>query len=96
MQCLHCVCLVTLLGAWLGATPLPLDWDRDWQVMKDACTQCNILTKLVIVCYCRQVWPVSCCLGAVAGHVLGSVLAAFTVWPLMASVHSSSSRRKFV
>ena len=37
VQCLHCVCLVTLLGAWLGATPLPLDWDRDWQVIKDAC-----------------------------------------------------------
>jgi len=21
----------TLLGAWLGAVPIPLDWDRDWQ-----------------------------------------------------------------
>jgi GPI ethanolamine phosphate transferase 2/3 subunit F len=21
-----------LLGAWLGAVPIPLDWDRDWQV----------------------------------------------------------------
>lgn len=20
-----------LLGAWLGAVPIPLDWDRDWQ-----------------------------------------------------------------
>jgi len=22
----------TVLGAWLGAVPIPLDWDRDWQV----------------------------------------------------------------
>ena len=21
-----------MLGAWLGAIPIPLDWDRDWQV----------------------------------------------------------------
>jgi len=21
----------TLLGAWLGAVPIPLDWDREWQ-----------------------------------------------------------------
>lgn len=21
----------TLVGAWLGAIPIPLDWDRDWQ-----------------------------------------------------------------
>ena len=20
-----------LLGAWLGAVPIPLDWDREWQ-----------------------------------------------------------------
>lgn len=20
-----------LLGAWVGAVPIPLDWDRDWQ-----------------------------------------------------------------
>ena len=24
--------LGTLLGAWVGAVPIPLDWDRDWQV----------------------------------------------------------------
>lgn len=22
----------TFIGAWLGAVPIPLDWDRDWQV----------------------------------------------------------------
>ena len=21
----------TLMGAWLGAIPIPLDWDREWQ-----------------------------------------------------------------
>jgi hypothetical protein len=24
--------LLTLLGAWVGAFTLPLDWDREWQV----------------------------------------------------------------
>jgi phosphatidylinositol glycan class F len=23
--------LGAVLGAWLGAVPIPLDWDRDWQ-----------------------------------------------------------------
>jgi GPI ethanolamine phosphate transferase 2/3 subunit F len=26
----------TILGAWLGAVPIPLDWDREWQV------RCNL------------------------------------------------------
>ena len=26
--------ICTLLGAWLGAFPIPLDWDRPWQVRK--------------------------------------------------------------
>lgn len=21
----------TMVGAWLGAIPIPLDWDREWQ-----------------------------------------------------------------
>ena len=24
--------LGTCIGAWLGAVPIPLDWDREWQV----------------------------------------------------------------
>ena len=23
----------TFIGAWLGAVPIPLDWDREWQVL---------------------------------------------------------------
>lgn len=26
------ISLVTVAGAWVGAFPIPLDWDRDWQV----------------------------------------------------------------
>jgi len=68
---LNCIC--TLVGAWLGAFPIPLDWDRPWQV-----------------------WPVPCCLGAVGGHVLGSVVGACRVWPHLASVNSGGGKRKFV
>ena len=27
----------TCLGAWLGAVPIPLDWDREWQVLFSIC-----------------------------------------------------------
>ena len=25
------VAFLTVFGAWVGAFPIPLDWDRDWQ-----------------------------------------------------------------
>ena len=25
----------TVIGAWLGAVPIPLDWDREWQVFTE-------------------------------------------------------------
>jgi GPI biosynthesis protein family Pig-F len=28
----------TLIGAWLGAVPIPLDWDREWQVRPPNCS----------------------------------------------------------
>jgi len=68
---LNSVC--SLAGAWLGAVPLPLDWDRPWQA-----------------------WPITCCLGAVAGHVAGNVLGACRVWPKLANLNNSHSKRKFV
>ncbi|KAL8585159.1 hypothetical protein ACOMHN_013174 [Nucella lapillus] len=29
--------ITSLLGAWLGAVPIPLDWDRPWQVWPVSC-----------------------------------------------------------
>lgn len=69
---LFLIWMFTVLGAWLGAFPIPLDWDRPWQV-----------------------WPIPCCLGAVAGHVTGNVVAAGRVWPWLATA-SGSGKRKFV
>uniref|UniRef100_A0A8C2D4D2 Phosphatidylinositol glycan anchor biosynthesis, class F n=1 Tax=Cyprinus carpio TaxID=7962 RepID=A0A8C2D4D2_CYPCA len=28
----------SVIGAWLGAFPIPLDWDRPWQVWPISCT----------------------------------------------------------
>ena len=42
------------IGAWLGAVPIPLDWDRPWQV-----------------------WPISCAIGAMLGHVCAVCLVTF-------------------
>ncbi|CAH3122798.1 unnamed protein product [Porites lobata] len=33
----QCSILCTLIGAWLGAFPIPLDWDRPWQVWPIPC-----------------------------------------------------------
>ncbi|XP_027041144.1 phosphatidylinositol-glycan biosynthesis class F protein-like [Pocillopora damicornis] len=33
----QCSIIFTLLGAWLGAFPIPLDWDRPWQVWPIPC-----------------------------------------------------------
>lgn len=30
--CLQITVACTLVGAWVGALPIPLDWDRPWQV----------------------------------------------------------------
>ena len=37
LHTLHHNVLYTCVGAWLGAVPLPLDWDRDWQVWPISC-----------------------------------------------------------
>jgi len=68
---LNSVC--SLAGAWLGAIPLPLDWDRPWQA-----------------------WPITSCLGAVAGHVAANVLGACRVWPKLANLNNGYNKRKFV
>ena len=47
-----------------------------------------------------QVWPISCCLAAVAGHIASNVWGAGTVWPRVAQMgggHSSAAnKRKYV
>lgn len=30
--CLQITVACTVVGAWVGAFPIPLDWDRPWQV----------------------------------------------------------------
>lgn len=46
----------TVLGAWVGAWPIPLDWDRPWQVWPITCTigavVGNIIGILVAMAWC--------------------------------------------
>lgn len=49
--------LGAVVGAWLGAFPIPLDWDRAWQA-----------------------WPITCCVGAVAGHFVASLWALANIY----------------
>lgn len=34
---LHSFTVFTIIGAWLGAFPIPLDWDRPWQAWPITC-----------------------------------------------------------
>uniref|UniRef100_A0A3P8NDN5 Phosphatidylinositol glycan anchor biosynthesis, class F n=1 Tax=Astatotilapia calliptera TaxID=8154 RepID=A0A3P8NDN5_ASTCA len=36
--CLQITVACTLVGAWVGAFPIPLDWDRPWQVWPVSCS----------------------------------------------------------
>ena len=38
-------CMAALVGAWLGAFPIPLDWDRPWQV-----AFCTVVYFLLLCC----------------------------------------------
>jgi len=41
------VSIFTCMGAWLGAIPIPLDWDRDWQTWPITCCAGAILANLI-------------------------------------------------
>lgn len=46
----------SFLGSWLGAFPIPLDWERPWQVgfsylkLKDKCFYNNKMEDTTYVC----------------------------------------------
>jgi len=46
--------------------------------------------------FSAQAWPITCCLGAVAGHVAGNVVGACRVWPKLANLNNAGYKRKFV
>mmetsp|Transcript_36099 Transcript_36099/g.60853 ORF Transcript_36099/g.60853 Transcript_36099/m.60853 type:complete len:219 (+) Transcript_36099:603-1259(+) len=46
-----------VLGAWVGAWPIPLDWERPWQV-----------------------WPITCTVGALLGHVAALGVTSIVAW----------------
>jgi phosphatidylinositol glycan class F len=52
----------TLLGAWLGAVPIPLDWDREWQVLHP-----------LFQAYPKK-WPITIVVGAYFGHALSLLI----------------------
>eukprot|EP00960_Hanusia_phi_P042658 755642-Hanusia_phi.AAC.7 len=55
-----------VVGTWFGAIPIPLDWDRPWQVQ---------LVSTLQVAQESQAWPITCTAGAIAGHALGCCAA---------------------
>lgn len=78
----------SVVGAWLGAVPIPLDWDRPWQVQDQFCAfmcVCDDIPDCVslqlccsivsCVCWCgqRTVWMCKCVHVCVSQFILDSV-----------------------
>ena len=38
VELLYCNAMGALIGAWFGAFPIPLDWDRPWQIWPITCS----------------------------------------------------------
>lgn len=51
--CLQITVACTVVGAWVGAFPIPLDWDRPWQVSPRPlilnCLHCDTLKELQVL-----------------------------------------------
>jgi len=64
--------LGALLGSYVGALPIPLDWDRPWQVRGPSPLSIGC-RHLMACCRCpvEQQWPLTCVYGALAGHCVG-------------------------
>lgn len=50
--CLQITVACTVVGAWVGAFPIPLDWDRPWQVSQHPliknCLHCETVKELQV------------------------------------------------
>jgi len=64
LKCAYWGGIGTIIGAWLGAVPIPLDWDREWQV--NNCDASGLT---------EQKWPITIIVGAYIGHAIGLLLA---------------------
>lgn len=50
--CLQITVVCTVIGAWVGAFPIPLDWDRPWQVSTHtAVSEDTLMCLCVCVCH---------------------------------------------
>lgn len=64
----------SVVGAWLGAVPIPLDWDRPWQVQDQFCAfMCVCVTTYQIVFHCNFAAPLCHVCAGVASELCGCV-----------------------
>lgn len=62
----------------MGAFPIPLDWDRPWQVWLLHCLPSSALAHAH---FDPQKWPVTPVVGALVGHAFGSIVGfALVAW----------------
>ncbi|XP_044519227.1 phosphatidylinositol-glycan biosynthesis class F protein isoform X1 [Gracilinanus agilis] len=74
----------SVIGAWLGAFPIPLDWERPWQkeesrTVDGSYKETNVLVvRKNFLMLPGEVWPISCTLGATFGYMAGLLISP--VW----------------
>ncbi|XP_058134481.1 phosphatidylinositol-glycan biosynthesis class F protein isoform X1 [Dasypus novemcinctus] len=78
----------SFVGTWLGALPIPLDWERPWQevlvieprtLYMEAGAQPFDLHPLPRF-FLTEVWPISCTLGATFGYVAGLIISPLWIY----------------
>lgn len=94
-QALLLPCLGTLAGAWLGAFPIPLDWEAPWQSALPFYLSLSVLMMLTVT----RRWPVTICYGALAGSIAGHAISALILgWTAVAKeeveVKQDDSKKK--
>ncbi|XP_039101848.1 phosphatidylinositol-glycan biosynthesis class F protein isoform X1 [Hyaena hyaena] len=84
----------SFIGTWLGAFPIPLDWERPWQGCHVPVTvtwetywpQGPLASRSAWFCFPAlcflhvQVWPISCTLGATFGYMAGLVISPLWIY----------------
>jgi phosphatidylinositol glycan class F len=68
----------TLVGAWAGAIPIPLDWDRPWQVSR-VLQSCHLSLVSAVtrghLVDCIQSYPLTLAFASLLGFIAGNYVS---------------------
>ena len=88
-----------IIGGWFGAWPMPLDWERPWQVISLFPRYTSKIVVLVLIghgggelilillLFFKQEWPICVCYGAIGGYIVGQIVSLCAMFFLRKDEH---------